>query len=194
MSLWSTTRMRIHYLQHVDFEDLGTIADWAANNDWLKQQVRREIYITAFGLEEALQGTVLAAALSARQRDLGPIPRPARQAALRGQRYTETAVRRAMEQPDPRVALGKALRDIARELDVAGGDPADTTMRAISSTVDASTADPAIIAIRQPRGPPSRVPSPSTAVPFEMTATRLPRAVRFRASPGSAAISWQAIV
>ncbi|BBN87797.1 RNA methyltransferase [Azospira sp. APE16] len=31
-------------------------------------------------LEEALQGTVLAAALSARQRDLGPIPRPARQA------------------------------------------------------------------------------------------------------------------
>lgn len=31
-------------------------------------------------LDEALEGTVLAAALSARQRDLGPVPRPARQA------------------------------------------------------------------------------------------------------------------
>jgi tRNA/rRNA methyltransferase len=31
-------------------------------------------------LDEALEGTILAAALSARQRDLGPIPQPARQA------------------------------------------------------------------------------------------------------------------
>jgi len=30
-----------------------TEAEWAENNDWLKQQVRRELYVTAFGLEEA---------------------------------------------------------------------------------------------------------------------------------------------
>ena len=30
-----------------------TEAEWAENNDWLKQQVRREIYITAFGTDEA---------------------------------------------------------------------------------------------------------------------------------------------
>ncbi len=36
-------------------------------------------------------------------------------------------------------------------------------------------------------------PSPSTAVPLVITATRLPRAVRLRASPGSATISSQAI-
>ncbi len=36
-------------------------------------------------------------------------------------------------------------------------------------------------------------PSPSTAVPLVMTATRLPRAVRLCAWAGSAAISWQAI-
>lgn len=35
-------------------------------------------------------------------------------------------------------------------------------------------------------------PSPSTAVPFVMTATRLPRAVRLRASAGSAATASQA--
>ncbi|MNC86714.1 hypothetical protein D3C83_23880 [compost metagenome] len=32
-------------------------------------------------------------------------------------------------------------------------------------------------------------PSPNTAVPFVITPTRLPRAVRFRASPGSVAIA-----
>ena len=30
-----------------------TEAEWAENNDWLKQQLRREIYITAFGTDEA---------------------------------------------------------------------------------------------------------------------------------------------
>jgi hypothetical protein len=36
-------------------------------------------------------------------------------------------------------------------------------------------------------------PSPSTAVPLVITATRLPRAVRLRASPGSATIASHAI-
>lgn len=30
-----------------------TEAEWAENNDWIKQQLRREIYITAFGTDEA---------------------------------------------------------------------------------------------------------------------------------------------